>query len=63
MSVASRAARCVRVAARPAGAALRTLALLLLLAVALLLPAPILGRLRFEPPGRRNKVTETRRRT
>ncbi len=62
MSIASRAARCARVVAQLAGAGLRGLALLLLLVVALLLPAPILGRPRVEPPERRNRVAETRRR-
>ncbi len=62
MSIASRAAYWARVAARLAGATLRALALVLLLAVALFLPAPIFGRPRFEPPERRNRVAETQRR-
>ncbi len=62
MSFASRAARCARVMIRVSGSALRTLALVLLLLVAALLPAPILGRLGFERPERRNGVSETRRR-
>ena len=62
MSSASRAARCVCVVIRLTGTALCRLALLLLLVVVLFLPAPILGQLRFDPPGRRNRVTETRQR-
>ncbi len=60
MPIASRAARFARLVAQLAVCVLRTFALLLLLAIALFLPAPILGRPRFEPPERRNKVTETR---
>jgi hypothetical protein len=62
MSISSSAARCARVVTRLCRAALRVLAVLLLLAVALFLPAPMLGRPRFEPPERQNRVAETRRR-
>lgn len=62
MSFASRAARCARALGRFTGPPLRALSLVLLLAAALLLPAPILGRLRPDRPERRNGVAETRRR-
>ncbi len=66
MSVVSRAARAsVRALAlvgRLAARTLRVVAFLLLVVVALFLPVPILGRPRFEPPGRRNQPTDVDRR-
>ena len=65
MSVLSRAARAaaraLALVGRLAGRALRVVAFLLLVVVALFLPAPILGRPRFEPPGRRNQPAEVDR--
>ena len=62
----SRGARPIALAAsvvfRLAGRALRLVAFVLLVFVALFLPAPILGRPRFEPPGRRNQPAEVERR-
>jgi hypothetical protein len=66
MSIVSPAARAsargFAFIARLAGRALRVVAFLLLVIVALFLPAPILGRPRFEPPGRRNQPAEVERR-
>ncbi len=62
MSLAPRAARCARALTRAVGPLLRTLLLLLLLAASMVLPAPILGRVRLERPERRDRVSETRRR-
>ena len=67
MSNVSRAARpaacaAARVGRYAAGRALRVVAFLLLLVAALVLPAPILGRPRFERPGRRNQPAEVDRR-
>lgn len=66
MSIVSRTAhRAVRASAfvgRCAGRALRVAAFVLLIVAALVLPAPILGRPRFERPGRRNQPTEVDRR-
>jgi len=55
-------ARASTVVAGLAARVLRVVAMLLLVLVALLLPAPILGRPRFERPGRRNQPTEVERR-
>ncbi len=62
MKLAPRAARCARAVTRVAGPLLRALVLFLLLAAAMLLPAPLLGRVRLERPERRDRVSETRRR-
>jgi hypothetical protein len=66
MSVVSRAARAsvcaLALVGRLAGRTLRVVAFLLLVVVALFLPAPILGRPRFEPPGRRNQPADVDRR-
>lgn len=55
-------ARALAFVAQLAGRAVRVVAVLLLLVVALFLPAPILGRPRFERPGRRNQPAEVDRR-
>ncbi len=62
MPFVPRAARCARAVIRLAWTALRVLVLVLLLVVVLFLPAPILGRPRYERPERGNRVSETRRR-
>lgn len=66
MSIVSRTAhaavRASAVVGRCAGRALRVVAFVLLIVAALVLPAPILGRPRFERPGRRNQPTEVDRR-
>ncbi len=67
MSVAPRAARIIARAASPiarvARRLLRVVAFLLLLAVALVLPVPILGRPpRYEHAGRQNEPTEVEKR-
>jgi hypothetical protein len=66
MSIVSRAVRgAVRafvLVGRSIGRALRVVAYLLLVVAALLLPAPILGRPRFQRPGRRNQPAEVDRR-
>ncbi len=66
MSVVSRAARAsmraLALVGRLAAQTLRVVVFLLLVMVALFLPAPILGRPRFEPPGRRNQPAEVDRR-
>lgn len=56
------AARSLAAVGRIAGRAVYVAAFMLLVVAAAILPAPILGRPRFERPGRRNEPAEVDRR-